>query len=256
MKLIEKMTTQPISALPIREGRFFNDTDACDKLVVCVVQWEQNDITLRPIEHCSWTLSDAERRYGTTHGECRAVVWAKLEMRPYIGGSWFTVWTDHQALRWILGLEESSGRFLRLLLTLMETAFDIVHRAGIVHQAADALSRWPTTSVCAEFNRRRNSNMGNTSLLKPAILGWSSTRRLLRAIRRRNFETLPTTPGIVQLRSAARFVEAQKDNSLCNQFTAVIGESRTQFNSDKNGIVVRRETIHRLLLKGVPARLL
>lgn len=40
----------------------------------CVLEQEQSDETMRPVEYWSQTLNDAEGRYDSTHRECFAVV--------------------------------------------------------------------------------------------------------------------------------------------------------------------------------------
>ena len=49
--------------------------------------------------------------------------------------------TDHDALRWLMSLTESSGRLTRWRLRLSKYDFTIQYRPGRVHQVPDALSR-------------------------------------------------------------------------------------------------------------------
>lgn len=64
-------------------------------------------------------------------------------LRPYVEGSRLTVRTDHQALRWILDLNESTGFLAHWRLRLMESEFEIQHRPGRKNMVANALSRLP-----------------------------------------------------------------------------------------------------------------
>ena len=59
----------------------------------------------------------------------------------YIEGAKCTVRTDHDALRWLMSLTESSGRLTRWQLRLAEYDFTIQYKPGRVHQVPDALSR-------------------------------------------------------------------------------------------------------------------
>lgn len=68
-------------------------------------------------------------------------MWAVRTLRPYVEGTKFTVRTDHDTLRWIISLTESSGRPTRWQLRLAEYDFTIQYRPGRVHQVPDALSR-------------------------------------------------------------------------------------------------------------------
>lgn len=52
--------------------------------------------------------------------------------------------TDHHASRWILILADATGKRARWRLRLLESDFEIVLRAGVKYQAANALSRFVT----------------------------------------------------------------------------------------------------------------
>jgi len=86
-------------------------------------------------------LTTAECNYTATERECYSVVWAITSLRPYVEGLKFHVRTDHEALRWLLTLTDSSGRLLRWRLRLAEFDFTVTYRPGRVHQVPDALSR-------------------------------------------------------------------------------------------------------------------
>lgn len=55
-----------------------------------------------------------------------------------------TVWTDHKAYKWHLTISDAFAKLARWTLWLSENEFNIVHRARIKLQAADALSELPT----------------------------------------------------------------------------------------------------------------
>lgn len=101
----------------------------------------------RPTGYWNRTLNDAEKKYNTTQKECLAVVWAVLMLRPYVERTPFIAKTDHQSLRWIINLKESTGRLTCCQLCLMEFDIEIQHRSGRRHMAADTLSRLPTNQI-------------------------------------------------------------------------------------------------------------
>jgi len=141
VRLRDSMISPPVLALPRAGYPYTLDTDACDHQVGCVLMQEQEDGTLRPVGYWSRSLTKAEKNYSTTEKECLAIVWAVLALRPYLEGVRFTLRTDHSALRWILNLSDASGRLMRWRLRLADFDYEVKHRAGIKHQAADTLSR-------------------------------------------------------------------------------------------------------------------
>lgn len=72
------------------------------------------------------------------------MIWEIQMLRTYLEGRCFTIRTDHDALRWILNMADATGKLARFCQRLQELEFDVVHREGIKHQAADALSRLGT----------------------------------------------------------------------------------------------------------------
>lgn len=89
----------------------------------------------------------ADQEYDTTHRECLPVVFDVLMLSPYPKRSWFTIPTDHDAIRWILNITDVTGRLVRWLLRLQVSDFDVVQMAGVKHQAANASSGLPTTGM-------------------------------------------------------------------------------------------------------------
>lgn len=74
-------------------------------------------------------------------------------LRSYTKGSRFTVITDDHAHKWTLVLNESLARLARWGLCLVEFPLVILHRAFMLHQAADALIRLSATNGFGEsFN--------------------------------------------------------------------------------------------------------
>ena len=85
-----------------------------------------------------------KKNYTTTEKECLAVVWGCQILRPYLEGSHFRIYTDHQPLKWLLGLTDTSGRLARWRLRLSEFDYSVDYKKGIKNTLADALSRLAT----------------------------------------------------------------------------------------------------------------
>ena len=91
--------------------------------------------------YASRLLKGAEVHYGITEKECLAVVWAVKHFRVYLHGTKFIVITDHSALKWLMTINDPTGRLARWSLYLQAYDFEIIHRKGKKHTNVDALSR-------------------------------------------------------------------------------------------------------------------
>ena len=134
----------PILALPILGLPLMLDTDASAyQLGAALLQQRDptDDKTWEPIGFYSKTLTAPERNYSATERECYAVVWGVTTLRPYVEGQKFVVRTDHDALKWLMTLDDPSGRLARWRLRLSEFDMRIMYRPGKKHQVPDALSR-------------------------------------------------------------------------------------------------------------------
>ncbi|GBN27443.1 Retrovirus-related Pol polyprotein from transposon 297 [Araneus ventricosus] len=83
----------------------------------------------------------AERNYSTTEREALAVVWSLNKFRGYVEGSEITVASDHQPLKWLMGLKSPSGQLARWALQLQSSNLKIEYIPGKANVIADMLSR-------------------------------------------------------------------------------------------------------------------
>ena len=139
--LKKALVEPPVLALPRVSKPYVIETDASNYQIGCALLQEQDDGHFHPVGYWSRTLTKAERNYSPTEKECLAVVWSITSLRPYIEGTRFTVRSDHDSLRWLMNLTESSGRLTRWRLRLAEFDFVIEYKPGRQNQVADALSR-------------------------------------------------------------------------------------------------------------------
>lgn len=143
--LKDALSSPPVLALLNSTGNMTLETDACDVQVGRVLLHQQPDETTKPIRWWSRFLTDAESKYDTTQWECLAIVWSELLLQTYLEGARFTIRTDQELLECcILNFTDITSRLARWRLRLSRFEFDVVLRAGIKHQAADALSRLHT----------------------------------------------------------------------------------------------------------------
>ncbi|KAK3083233.1 hypothetical protein FSP39_017411 [Pinctada imbricata] len=157
-KLKQTLTTAPILAYPKEDGKFVIDTDASNEGMGAVLSQVQNGEE-RVLCYFSKCLSGVERRYCVTRRELLAVVCAVRQFHHYVYGRKFLIRTDHGSLRWLMNFKKPEGQIARWLETLASYDFDIEHRAGRVHQNADALSRRPFYDSCTYCERYENSHM-------------------------------------------------------------------------------------------------
>jgi hypothetical protein len=156
-QLKQALTSEPVLALPDFNRPFILHTDA-NATGIGAVLTQLSGPSVFPdkrsklvngrqtesvVYYASRTLNKAERNYGTTHRECLAVKWSICLFRPYLLGRHFTVYTDHNALRWLFNCKDPGSRLTRTILELQEYSFDILARPGSQNGNADALSRLP-----------------------------------------------------------------------------------------------------------------
>jgi len=92
------------------------------------------------IAYASRSNNKAESNYSSYEGECLAVVWAVIHFRPYFYGTNFTLYTDHQPIKWLMTNDKLIGKLARWALILQEYEFKVIHRPGLTHQNADTMS--------------------------------------------------------------------------------------------------------------------
>ena len=141
-ELKSRLTSAPILALPNDHDRFVLDADASDSAVGVVLSQIQQGREVA-IAYASRRYSDTESRYCITRRELLAVIYGLRQFRQYLLGREFTIRTDHAPLLWLSHKSEPIGQQGRWLDFLAEFQFNIVHRPGLKHNNADALSRKP-----------------------------------------------------------------------------------------------------------------
>jgi len=125
---------------------FILHTDWSKEGVGAVLGQKDEDLQEYLIACISRSLNKHERNYSSPQGEMLAAVWGIKSFRHYLRFTRFTLSTDHAALLWLMETKELSGQYARWALILQEFDFEVLHRPGITHQNADAVSRMPLPS--------------------------------------------------------------------------------------------------------------
>ena len=109
----------------------------------------------QPVGFASRLLVGPEKNYSTTEQECLAVTWAVENFRPYLHGHFFTLYTDHSALQFLMGggaARSTNRKHHRWLAELQSYDFASEHRPGKENVVPDALSRCFRVSVPTATN--------------------------------------------------------------------------------------------------------
>ncbi|KAL1132388.1 hypothetical protein AAG570_010343 [Ranatra chinensis] len=115
-------------------------TDASDVALGAVLSQQAKDGEY-PLAFISRTLSKAECNYSTVEKELLAIVWAVEQLRPYLYGNTFTLFSDHKPLVWMESMAERSPKIARWKEALRNYDFVIKYREGKANVVADYLSR-------------------------------------------------------------------------------------------------------------------
>jgi len=100
-ELKEKITSQPVLALPRREGKFRVETDASGHTIEGVLSQEQEG-KWKPIVFLSRTMQPVERNYEIYDKELLTIVKALAKWRQYLldAVETFEIWMDHENLKY------------------------------------------------------------------------------------------------------------------------------------------------------------
>ena len=123
MCLKDCLISAPVIAFPSFDLPFVLDTDASNAVLSQNVHGTESVIA-----YASRVLTKTERSYCATRKELLALVWAVEHFCPYLIGKPFTVYTDHNSLKWLQNFKDAEGQVARWL---------EIQR----HGNADALSR-------------------------------------------------------------------------------------------------------------------
>ncbi len=98
------------------------------------------------IAYASESNNKVKSNYSSYEGECLAVVWVVIHFRPYLYGTEFVLYADHQPIKWLMTNDKFTGKLARWVLILQEYEFKVIHQPGIIHQNANTMSRRPFTT--------------------------------------------------------------------------------------------------------------
>ena len=150
------LITAPVLTYPDFNRNFVLETDASIAGLGAILSQIQEDGKLHPLAYASRSLSKSEKNYSATDLETLAVVWGVTHFRYYLYGHQVTIYTDHTAVKAVLGTPNLTGKHARWWSKIHGCGIgevNIVHRAGRENQHADALSRQPVMPTPTEYQK-------------------------------------------------------------------------------------------------------
>jgi len=84
------------------------------------------------------------------------VIWAFIHFRPYLHGTNFTLYINHQPIKWLMTNDKLTGKLACWALILQKYEFKVIHQPGITHQNADTMSRKPFITP-EDFSKARQN---------------------------------------------------------------------------------------------------
>jgi len=145
-ELKPRLLTSPIPQYPDFSKDFVLETDASKQGLGAILSQFQDDSRLYPLAYTSRSLSPSERNYAITELEILAIVWVMTHFRYHLYGHRVTVYTDHAAVKAVLGVPNLDGKHARWWNKVHCCGIrevNIVYRAKQNNGHADALSRQP-----------------------------------------------------------------------------------------------------------------
>ncbi|CAL1402647.1 unnamed protein product [Linum trigynum] len=136
------MVQAPVLALPDFSKPFTLEIDASDLGVGAVLSQQG-----RPLAYQSEALGPRKQGLSTYEKEYLAVLVAMNKRRHYLEGRTFTILTDHESLKYLLGQKVHTQIQKKGLVKLLGLDFEIKYRQGKLNRVADALSRNPAFTI-------------------------------------------------------------------------------------------------------------
>ena len=111
--LKSRLVSAPVLAYPEFSKDFVLETDASYVGLGAVLSQLQDDGKLHPLSYASRALTAPEKNYSVTELETLAVVWAIGHYRAYLYGHNVKIYTDHSAVKAVLGATNLGGKHAR-----------------------------------------------------------------------------------------------------------------------------------------------
>lgn len=172
--LKERVSKQPVLILPDPKLPYsFTVTTDASGFAVGATLSQDHGKGLQPIAYLSKKMLPAEKNYPIHEQELLAIIIALKEWRHYLLGTKFTVYTDHNSLKYLQSQPHLSARQVRWTEFLQQFDIDLQYKPGKSNVVADALSRRPDHKVTepADTINAVECNQVTTRSQSTSILG-------------------------------------------------------------------------------------
>ena len=139
--LKQQLSTTPVLAYPDFSNPLLIATDASSAKFGAVSSQLDENGREHPVYYASRSLNEAEKNYSTYKREVLAIVFALKKFRHYLLCQKFKLFTDHEALKYVIYNRYPHGRIARRISVFCECDFEVMHRLGPRNANADYLSQ-------------------------------------------------------------------------------------------------------------------
>ena len=129
-QLKNAISEQSMLEFPRKKWQFEVRTDASTMAVGAVLLQRDPEGKPHIIEHFSKALAKAQRKVSIPVLECFAIIMALCKFRPFIFGTHFKIFTDHDGLQFLKSKTSPSAQMQRWWWEVSENDFDITHSKG------------------------------------------------------------------------------------------------------------------------------
>ena len=139
-KLKQAISSPPVLHLPVRNKPFSLFTDASQSAIGAVLTQEIEG-QHRPVYFLSHHLNKTQQNWPIIEKECYAIIFALEKFRPYLEGTKFNIFSDHNPLKFIDSANNKNAKLQKWAIKISSFGGTIHYIKGKDNVCADFLSR-------------------------------------------------------------------------------------------------------------------
>lgn len=214
-----------VLALQFSRGHLKLDIVTWNAETVCDLLQKQPRGRTKHGGYWSRSITDNEKRYNTTQLECLSFACSVHPIRPYLERNRFTIRSDHDNLKCILSLSDSTDRVAQWQLRPSKFDFAVVHQAGIKKQNFNVTLRLnPTGQDESRFE-------GESQLY--AINNVNSRHTAIHTVAEVGDHTQETQSPYYDHKNTVKTACAQQQDIFCSTSVTRLRQDRCEFTVNK-----------------------